>query len=485
MRAARSKVGTRWLGAAVACFVAGAGLRAAPPVPVHVTGPADNRVNVFFLGDGYTASQIETTYAQHVQAMLHHLFNNGQDPYPRYKNFFNAYRVNVVSAESGADVPPDGIFRDTALDARYYFDGSTERLMYVSDSKADAALNASLAGTGLSADVRYLTVNDTKYGGGGGRYSVYAGGNVSATEIALHESAHSFNRLADEYGGFTTTYAGGEPSEVNVTKSATGAKWSHWIGYDQPGVGVIGAYEGGRYYDKGLYRPSQNSKMRSLGRPFDAVSREKIVLDIYRLIRPMDAYLSNAATVDNPRSFWVDVVDPSVVNVQWSVDGTTVPGATGERFNPLDFGFTPGTYNVTARAYDPTDWVRINRHLLEQSVTWSLTLFADGDANGDGLLTADDYALLDRGLAMGLSGWSNGDFDASGVVDVPDYLIIDRALALSHGGTLDPALLADRTARFGTTYATDLLASIPEPASLTWLLVPAVVLSRRRVASLS
>ena len=41
-------------------------------------------------------------------------------------------------------------------------------------------------------------VNASQYGGGGDASSVYAGGNSSATEIALHALGHSFAGLADE-----------------------------------------------------------------------------------------------------------------------------------------------------------------------------------------------------------------------------------------------------------------------------------------------
>jgi hypothetical protein len=347
-------------------------------------GPNSNRVNMVFLGDGYTAAQINTAYPAHIVSMTNHMFNPPpanltRDPYPRYKNYFNVHRVNVISNESGADVAPENIFRDTALDAQYFFDGATERLLYINDAKANSALTAGLADAGFAADIRLLTVNDTRYGGGGGTYAVYAGGNGSATEVALHELGHSFNGLADEYGGFTLPYGGAEPAEINVTKNSTGAKWSHWLGYNQPGIGVIGAYEGARYYDSGLFRPSQNSKMRSLDRPFDAISREKIVLDIYDLVDPLDGFLNNTLPLVDPPQLTVDTIDANVIDLEWFVNGAKVVGAAGESFTLLDYGFGPGLYTVQARAFDPTGfdpangWVRRDQDQLEQFVTWTVT----------------------------------------------------------------------------------------------------------------
>lgn len=334
-------------------------------------GPSANRVDIVILGDGYVESQINTVYASHTNGMLDYLFNQGQDPYPRYAKFFNAHRINTISNESGADKPLDNVFVDTAFDATYSCN-NLERLICISNSKVNAAKNTALSGAGFSAEMQYVSVNDSKYGGSGGSYAVFAGANGSANELALHEVAHAFDNLADEYGG-SPNYTGSEPSEVNVTTDSGGAKWQRWLGYDQPGIGTISAYQGGRYYDAGIYRPSNNSKMRNLGRPFDAVSREKIILDIYNWIDPIDAYRDNSQTVSeiNP-SLWVAPIDTGVQDIQWSVNGANVVGATDVTFDPNDFGFAAGTYTVSARVYDSTDWVRHQLSKLEQTVVWTV-----------------------------------------------------------------------------------------------------------------
>jgi len=335
------------------------------------SGPSDNRVDLVVLGDGYTAAQIDTVYDNHVDTMLNYLFNAGQDPYPRYANFFNAHRINTVSNESGADKPPQGVFVDTAFDS-HYFCANIERLLCVNNTKVNAAKNAALTDTGFFAEMQFVSVNDTKYGGSGGAYAVFAGGNSSANEVALHEVAHSFDNLADEYGG-GGSYTGPEPVEVNVTTDPTAAKWSRWIGYQQPVIGTIGAYAGGRYYDQGIYRPSNSSKMRSLGRPFDAVSREKIILDIYRWVDPLDDWLDNAQPIRGADpELWVDAIDTRVQTIEWSVDSVVVPGANDETFALRDFGFGSGSYVVSARVYDGTDWVRHRQDELEQTVAWNV-----------------------------------------------------------------------------------------------------------------
>ncbi|HZZ42721.1 MAG TPA: dockerin type I domain-containing protein [Tepidisphaeraceae bacterium] len=88
-----------------------------------------------------------------------------------------------------------------------------------------------------------------------------------------------------------------------------------------------------------------------------------------------------------------------------------------------------------------------------------------GDANLDGKINADDYALLDRGFTKHLTTWAYGDFNYDGVINAADYLLIDRDFTLQSGTYApDAALLAQREAQFGDAYVQELLASIPEPS---------------------
>jgi hypothetical protein len=53
--------------------------------------------------------------------------------------------------------------------------------------------------------------------------------------------------------------------------------------------------------------------------------------------------------------------------------------------------------------------------------------FMLGDADNNGIIDGDDYAMIDNGFNNNLSGWINGDFDYDGDVDGDDYAIIDFA----------------------------------------------------------
>jgi len=382
--------------------------------PLVITGPSANRVDIIFMGDGYTSAQIGTTYTSQILDFADYLFDGSAltQPFGRYRSLFNIYAIEVVSKQSGADHPAKNIVRDTALDASYRYDGATDRLLYLNEAVARDIEQETLNGTGIGAEMRFVIVNDSTYGGGGGYYGVFAGGNASAQEIALHEIGHSFAGLADEYSsGNAGTYTGPEPSRPNVTTDADGTKWAKWIGYSQPDIGVIGAYEGAYQYNTGIYRPSDNSKMRSLGRPFDAVAREQFVRHFYDFVDPLDGHTDNSTTKLNPTSLSVDVIDPSIIQVDWTVDDRTF-AHRGETLS-FDFDyFEFGTHSVSARAYDDTDWVRGDRSALEETVSWTVMnlLRLTGGPLNDALV-GNGYAnqIEGRGGNDSLSGEAGAD----------------------------------------------------------------------------
>lgn len=356
---------------------------------IQTTGYSSNRIDMVFMGDGYISSEITTAYTAQVQGLLRYMFDGSllSEPFGRYRNFFNIHSIDVVSNESGADDPSKGISRDTALDASY-----SGRALSVSLDKADNIEEDVLRYAGFGSEMRFILVNSEGYGGAGYDSSIYSAGNPLASEIALHEVAHAFADLGDEYDyGASGSYSGPDPAYANVTNDPSGAKWSEWLGYDQPGIGVIGGYEGAYYHAAGAYRPSLDSKMKTLGRPFDAIAREKFVLKFYELVDPLDGYTDPWSVHHNRSDFYADTIDPSVIKVDWTLDGMAFVDA-GETFSMAQDNYGFGTHVLSARAYDPTDWVRGNRSSLQQSVTWTVT--------NDFLLTGDGKSNSLRGNAQ-------------------------------------------------------------------------------------
>ena len=412
-----------------------------------------------------------------------------------------AFDSVVSNEEAGADafpigtyVAPDSVFADTALDSRYFFDGSTERLLSVNTNKALEVESRSLEFPG---EMRFAVVNSEDFGGAGGTFATFAGGHAAAAEIALHEIGHSFSGLADEYESFVGEFPNGEPSEPNVTIDPTGAKWEQWLGYEQEGIGVIGAYEGGRYYTDGIYRPSVNSKMRSLFQPFDAVSREQLVLEIYKYVDPIDTHTSDSIELSYQDSASVEVVDPEIIDVSWLVndqqidfDGLSIPISefVAQRIQP-------GVHELTVIAADNTDWIRLEEERPIQEVTWTVRYFP-GDFNGNELADTEDIDGLTAAIMDGSNPsiydlnldslvdaedhalWITanqilpGDTDLNGRVEFADFLVLSNefgtdATSWSSGNFdgIDGVAFADFLAlssNFGLSAAAQ---SVPEPAS--------------------
>lgn len=242
-------------------------------VPIQETGAPDQRFDLVFVGDGYTSAELDAFHT-HVVDKWTEL--SAVEPFRSYRQYFNVWQVDVVSNESGVDNDPTlGTARDTALDMGFWCQGrdtQTERLLCVNQAKA-----TQFGALAPEADQVIALGNTAKYGGAGGGVATAAGANDQAGQIAVHELGHSIGRLADEYDYPYDTYSGGEPTEVNVTADASGAKWSAYLGQASPDGGVVGSFEGARYYRLGLYRPTENSIMRTLGREFNLIGRDAMI----------------------------------------------------------------------------------------------------------------------------------------------------------------------------------------------------------------
>lgn len=441
----------------------------APALEVHTlmdNGPSRNRIDMFFLGEGYRLDE-QDTFAEHVSHTVRSMVRL-EEPFTRYRKYFNAHRIHVISRESGVDEPDVGIARDTALDGTFGCGNNDvvgDRTLCIDLVRANDILimAADLNPASLERDMLLVSVNTERAGGSGGRFAVYSGAHPAAHHFAMHELGHSFSGLADEYGGIGSVFPLEEPTEVNVTTDPSAPKWGHWLGYHQPDIGKISTYEGGAYFDLGIYRPSEESKMRNPLRPFDAVSREKMILDIYDRVDPLDAWTDTDSTVVNPAVLEVFPIDPEIIEVEWIVDGVSV--GTGTRFEPRIHDLAPGLHEVTAVARDPTDWVRIEREKLEQSVTWQIDIRGlVSDLNGDGAVDA-----LDAGILFAAWGGTDADITGDGITDAADAGILFTEW------TGDSVPVAR--------------ALVPEPTRLRWLLLlsSAVVAnwSRRRRAARS
>ena len=361
---------------------------AEPFTTIRNNGDPANRVDIVILGDGYTAGELGQ-YVADVENFVDGLF--AQEPFQEYRRHFNVHRVDVISNQSGADHPERSppLFRDTALDATYNCFG-IQRLICVDTSKVFDVLVRSIAPE--RRDVILVLVNDPEYGGSGGAVAV-ASTNTQVVELVLHELGHSFGLLADEYETDPQLCSNSvEPAEANVTKQTnpTSIKWNvgggpptGWINFTtpipttNPAPGIVGLYHGARYCTSGLYRPTFNSKMRNLNRPFEQVNSEQLVKRIYNWVSPIDSSEPLAATIILPsgasQEFSVQTPSPltGTFEISWKVDGQTV--RTGARYLYSSAGMSSGSQSLEVIVQDLTPLVRDDpANVLIETQVWTV-----------------------------------------------------------------------------------------------------------------
>jgi IgA Peptidase M64 len=336
-------------------------------IVLEAAGNPKNRVNYIIVGDGYTEAEMSTTYMKHLTEMLRVRFLPAAEPYPRYRKFINICALKTPSPNSG--------ITETRGDSAFGGYGNDEsRLGYIQDDKVRAAITKLLPKE-IEVDWTGVVMNDDRWWNAGGRFMVWSGGNKDAGLAAMHEGGHSYQLLADEYGG-NCTFSGDEKSmRINVTKDManTAGKWSKWFDFTQmPGTGKQGVFEGAQYCDKGAWRPTQDSVMNSLWRSsyFNAISLEQAVRLIYGMVKPIDS--ATPADTTTPGVFTVEVVDPAVIKVDWYVDDMLKAMAGGGSFDVGPQKLSSGMHTIRARAYDDTPWVRGDKKELEQSISWTV-----------------------------------------------------------------------------------------------------------------
>ncbi len=356
---------------------------------VLINGDPANRVDIAILGDGYTESEM-ALFSEDVENIVEGLFE--EQPFSEYKNYFNVHQVAVASEDSGVDHPELGIFKNTAFDARYNCAGIV-RLICVDTQKVYAAL-ADLAF--VQRDIIILLVNDSSYGGAGGAVAV-ASTHSDVVDLILHELGHSFGGLADEYVDINLPCNNTlEPSEPNVTLETdrSAIKWNRgggfplgWIDHSEtlPSQGstpsVPGLYEGALYCEQGVYRPTYNSKMRSLSAPFEQINEEHLIKRIYNLVSPLDASwpIDENLSLQSGETLLFEVDTPSPrsapLTVTWYING--ILAASGSDFNLETQELGAGQYQIKVTIHDETNRVRNDpNNLLQDSRVWNLELTA-------------------------------------------------------------------------------------------------------------
>lgn len=219
----------------------------------------DKCIKIAYVAEGYTESEMDL-FMQDVAAANESLFEH--EPFKTLKDRFNIVAVKSASEDSGTSVPRKGEWKNTALSSHFdtfYSDRylTTLHLKQLHDVLA-----------GVPYEHIIILVNTDTYGGGG----IYNSYNLSYTRgkyfrpVVVHEFGHSFGGLGDEYAygdNDPMYFSDTEPWEPNITtKHDFSKKWQNLID-----AGKAGLYEGGGYLKHGVWRGSEDCRMKTNQHP--------------------------------------------------------------------------------------------------------------------------------------------------------------------------------------------------------------------------
>jgi hypothetical protein len=346
---------------------------------INKTGLSENRFDLIFIGDRYFEDDM-LSYKEDVSRIWSSLSSEHQF-WRRYKKFFNVYRIDLISpsfSNDSKDVRNSALGIDLNLDAPFF--------LFKDQKAVDSILND----LNIKADTRVILMGKNYSSGWGWFNSDLCYANGRKPSIVAHELGHSLVGLRDEYWTWiTSTY--GVPNMAKTFEEAED-KWGHWYGYTDPETNLsIGKIDKGNWIphmDAGddYFRPSPNITLmkRSLNNYyFDAVAREKLIIDLYRHVQPIDSCSNNDLPVSDYDVLEVNVIDNDIIDVTWEIDGITV---SDKNYIYIDSLKLKNDCDITLRAVDNTlnhdyeindrgGWVRKNGSMLSQEVTFQFVKF--------------------------------------------------------------------------------------------------------------
>ena len=247
--------------------------RAAPPkqqaIQIERNGDPPSKVDVLLLGDGYTAAECATEFRADAERMTRALFS--KEPFTSRRSSFNVWGLCPPAAESGIARPSTGVYRRSPAGASYDAFGS-ERYILTFENRAFRDIAA-------WAPYEFVTIltNGNTYGGGG-LYNVYSTAAVDndwADYLFVHEFAHHFAGLADEYYTSPVAYEPPErivepwPANVTAMTDRGRLKWRDLL---SPGVPVPTSWPKEEFEALSKALQARRAQIRAERRPEEEMS---------------------------------------------------------------------------------------------------------------------------------------------------------------------------------------------------------------------
>ena len=260
-------------------------------------------IPIVVMGDGFVDEEIaDGSYSKTMKQAMENLFS--EEPIKSLREYFNVYQVTVVSDRNRFDGVSSTVFGTVPDHQTMGIEVNTDSVMkYVKKVEGIDSVNTLavvIMNTTINKGVTYMMgSNKQDY-----NYAIALCPVIDSLKsemfrsVLVHEAiGHGFAKLADEYVRSTEGSATDADIKrlkelhekwnwfmnVDSEKDSTKVIWSKFIYDNEYANEKIGTYEGGYTFYKGVYRPSEESMMRSNDAPFNAPSRQTIYNKVMKM----------------------------------------------------------------------------------------------------------------------------------------------------------------------------------------------------------
>lgn len=261
-------------------------------------------IPIVIMGDGFVDKEIaDGSYSRTMNQAMEHLFS--EEPIKSLREYFDVYQVTAVSKRNSFDGTSSTVFGTVPDHQTMGIDVDASQVMkYVKKVEGIDSIHALavvIMNMNINKGVTYMMASNkiSDYS-----YSIALCPVIDSLKsemfrsVLVHEAVgHGFAKLADEYVRSTEGSATDDDIKelkerhekygwflnVDSEKDSTKVLWTKFI-YDAEFANEkIGTYEGGYTFFKGVYRPSEESMMRSNDAPFNAPSRQVIYNKVMKM----------------------------------------------------------------------------------------------------------------------------------------------------------------------------------------------------------